>query len=63
MPPYEATLEELDLYSLSYRRQRGDLIEVYKALNSFYRIDPKDIFTLQLDSASYQGSSDEILQA
>jgi len=49
---YEAKLEELDLYSLFCRRQRGDLIEVYKTLNSFYRIDPKDIFTLQLDSAT-----------
>ena len=49
---YEARLEELDLYSLFCRRQRGDLIEVYKTLNLFYRIDPKDIFTLQLDSAT-----------
>ena len=49
---YEARLEELDLYSLFCWRQRGDLIEVYKTLNSFYCIDPKDIFTLQLDSAT-----------
>ena len=49
---YEARLQELDLYSLFCRRQRSDLIKVYKTLNSFYRIDPKDIFTLQLDSAT-----------
>jgi len=49
---YEARLEELDLYSLLCRRQRGDLIEVYKTLNSFYGIDPKDIFILQLGSAT-----------
>ena len=49
---YEARLEELDLYSLFCRRQRGDLIEVFKILNSHYRIDPNDLFTLQLDSVT-----------
>ena len=44
---YEARLQELDLHSLFCRRQRGDLIEVFKILNSYYQIDPKDIFTLQ----------------
>ena len=34
------------------RRQRGDLIEVFKILNSHYQIDPKDIFTLRQDSVT-----------
>ena len=40
------------IYSLFCRRQRSDLIEVHKTLNSFYHIGPKDIFMLQLDSAT-----------
>ena len=47
---YEARLEKLQLYSLYCRRQRGDLIEAFKILNSYYRIDSNDIFTLQHDS-------------
>ena len=31
--PYEARLQHLNLYSLYCRRQRGDLIEVYKLIN------------------------------
>ena len=49
---YEARLEELDLHSLFCRRQRGDLIEVFEILNSYYQINPKDIFTLQQDSVT-----------
>ena len=49
---YEGRLQELDLHSLFCRRQRGDLIEVFKILNSYYQIDPKDIFTLQQDSVT-----------
>jgi len=47
---YEVRLEKLQLYSLYCRRQRGDLIEAFKILNSYYHIDSNDIFTLQHDS-------------
>jgi len=47
---YEARLEKLQLYSFYCRRQRGDLIEAFKILNSYYHIDSNDIFTLQHDT-------------
>jgi len=47
---YEARLEKLQLYSLYCRRQRVDLIVAFKILNSYYRIDSNQIFTLQNDS-------------
>jgi len=49
---YECRLRELDLHSLYCRRQRGDLIEVFKILNSYYQIDPNEIFTLQQNSVT-----------
>ena len=42
--PYEQRLKSLDLYTLFCRRQRGDLIEVYKILNGYYDIDPTNFF-------------------
>jgi len=44
--PYEQRLRSLDLYSLFRRRQRGDLIEVFKILNEYYDIDHTKFFTL-----------------
>ena len=38
--PYDERLKKIKLYSLSYRRERGDLIEVYKIFN---RIDDVDL--------------------
>ena len=49
---YEARLEELNIHSLFCRRQRGDLIEVYKILNSYYNINPEFVFTLQQGNAT-----------
>jgi len=49
---YEARLQELDLYSLFCWGQRGDLIEVFKILNSYHQIDQKDLFTLHQDSVT-----------
>ena len=36
--PYETRLQHLDLLSLFCRRQRGDLIDVYKIVNHLYRV-------------------------
>ena len=49
---YEARLEELNIHSPLCRRQRGDLIEAYKILNSYQNINPEDIFTLQQGNAT-----------
>ena len=43
---YEQRLKSLDFYGLFRRRQRGDLIEVFKILNGYYEIDPTRFFTL-----------------
>ena len=47
---YEDRLERLDLYSLFCRRQRGDLIEVFKILNNYYDIEPSTFFTINNSS-------------
>ena len=44
--PYETRLAKLNLHSLYCRRQRGDLIEVYKILNGYYLINSQDVFAI-----------------
>ena len=44
--PYDTRLLKLGLYSLYCRRQRGDLIEIYKILNRYYNVEPSKFFTL-----------------
>ena len=36
---YEDRLKDLDLPSISYRRRRGDMIEMYKYLHGLYDVD------------------------
>ena len=55
---YEQRLEYLGLYSLSRRRQRGDLIETYKILRNIEDIDYRKFFiradTVQLRGHNYK---------
>jgi len=44
--PYETRLQHLDLYSLYCRRQRGDMIEVFKLMNHLTRVSPDPFFTI-----------------
>ena len=39
--PYEERLAKLKIPSMSYRRARGDMIEVYKYVNEFYSVKQK----------------------
>ena len=43
--PYETRLQHLNLHSLYCRRQRGDLIEVYKLINHLNKISLDPFFT------------------
>ena len=43
--PYEERLKNLDLPSLTYRRKRGDIIQVFKIVNGLVNINAKSLFT------------------
>ncbi len=43
--PYQERHQSLNLYSMEYRRNRGDTIQTYKILKKIYRIDPIKFFT------------------
>ena len=46
---YTDHLKALDLPMISYRRRRGDLIQVYKYLNDRYNVDWSNLFELVID--------------
>ena len=43
---YPERLDKLNLFSLSYRRRRGDLIQVYKIMHSIDNIRYQDLFEI-----------------
>ena len=47
---YEERLEELRIWALEERRNRADLIEVFKILKGFTSIDPKGLFEINTDT-------------
>ncbi len=43
--PYQERLQSLNLYSMEYRRKRGDMIQAYTILKKIDRIDHSKFFT------------------
>ena len=44
---YKERLVQLDLYSLEFRRTRGDLFEVYKMIRGIDKVEVKECFLLK----------------
>ena len=42
--PYSQCIQNLDMYSLYCRRQRGNLIEIFKILRQFLQVDSSSFF-------------------
>ena len=43
---YHERLKKLNLYSLAYRRRRGDLIQVFKLMHSIDNVDYSYLFVV-----------------
>ena len=56
---YEERLKMLNLFPLSYRRFRGDMIEVFKILNGFDKVNYEQFFKLS-ETTNLRGHSDKL---
>ena len=58
---YEERLKELNLFSLSKRRMRGDLIEVFKIFKGFDNINAEDYLTVDRSNITRRRNSFKII--
>ena len=58
--PYEERLWKLGLWTLEERRNRSDLIEVFKMFSGYTEIDIKVLFTLDGNDKGLRGHSKKI---
>ena len=58
---YKQRLTNLNLFSLAYRRRRGDLIQVYRIINSQDNLNVDDFFKLQTYSRT-RGHGNKIIK-
>ena len=60
--PYQERLQRLNLPSLQYRRERGDMITVYQLMTGKIRLDPSIFFTKAPSDSSTRGHSQKLLK-
>ena len=58
--PYEERLWKIGLWTLEERRNRSDLIEVFKMFSGYTEIDIKVLFTLDGNDKGLRGHSKKI---
>ena len=51
--PYQERLKTLKLPSLVYRRRRGNMIQIFKILNDYLRIDKNQFFKIREESQTW----------
>ena len=59
--PYEERLKELNLFNLSKRRMRGDLIEMFKIFKGFDNVNAEDYVTVDRSSTTRRHNSFKII--
>ncbi|KAI8484062.1 hypothetical protein Bbelb_381800 [Branchiostoma belcheri] len=58
---YEDRLRRLKLPTLGYRRKRGDMIQIFKFVKGFDRVDPNSLFNFNVDGRT-RGHSYKIVK-